>query len=157
MFDILHTLFEDPSFTSQVKWTKKKYKAHDKILEQDTPHPNFYLILKGKVRVVRHADTTSKQHVQPGIADLSPPDIFGEFGLFDDSPASADVIAITRSELIEIEIVTFRAFLDANPKMGYEILSDILKTLVTRLRRADKTIAGLFAWGIEAHKIDKEL
>jgi CRP-like cAMP-binding protein len=103
------------------------------------------------------ADIRDKNAVHPGIADLGPNDIFGEFGLYDEEPANADVIAVTASELVQIDITTFRTFLKVNPQIGNTILEAMFKTLIKRLRHADETIIKLYIWGMKAHKIDQDL
>lgn len=157
LVNILQSILNNP--TSQIKYLTKIYKPNEKVLCQGKPHPNLYLILKGKLRVTVSNVTTDqdKTNVRPGIVELGPEEVFGEFGLFEDSPASADIIAIVESELIEVDIISLRRFLEANPKEGYKVLSCLFKVLVARLRRADQTIIQLYSWGIKAHQIDKLL
>lgn len=157
MFEKLQSLLNDSSFQSNVIHRTKKFNPNDKILIQGEMHPCIYLIKSGKVRIVVSGDLEEKKMLRPGVNELGQDDIFGEFGIFDDSPASADVIAITKTELIEIDIASFKKYLQDNPKIGYEIFLEMLKILVQRLRHADKTIVNLFAWGIKAHQIDKHL
>lgn len=155
MFEILQELLEDSTFKSKVKYSSRQFKANEKILEQGKPHTSIYLIKAGKVRVVVHAEDIEASPMRPGIADLGVHDIFGEFGLFDNLPASADVMALEDSELVEIDITTLRTYLDNNPKIGYKLLDVMINTLVSRLRHADKTIFTLYSWGMKAHKLDK--
>ena len=68
-----------------------------------------------------------------------------------------DIISIDDSELIEIDIQTFKTFLEANPEIGYQVLVIMLNKLVSRLRHADKTIFTLYSWGMKAHKLDQFL
>ena len=157
MFEIIFKLLDDPVFKAKVKYKTKAYAANEKILEEGKMHHHMHLIKEGKVRIIVHGDLKTKSSVSAGIADLGPSDVFGEFGLFDDSPASADVIAVTDCELIEIDILTFREYLEIDTQTGYKILLDLMKLLIQRLRRADKTIINLYVWGMKAHKIDQHL
>jgi CRP/FNR family cyclic AMP-dependent transcriptional regulator len=159
MFEIINALIENPDFQNKVKFTSKHFNAKDKILVQGEQHPNFFLIKNGTVRVtvttlLKEEETAA---LRPGVADLGPNDIFGEFGLFDDLPASADVASVVESELLEIDIPSFKAYLNENPTIGYKIYQELLQTLVKRLRHADKVIYNLYAWGIKAHQLDKYL
>lgn len=157
MFDVLLQLLEDPAFKEQVKFTSRQFKINDKILEQGQSHVSVYLIKSGKVRVVVHAEIKDSSPMRPGIADLGANDVFGEFGLFDSMPASADVIAVDDCELIEIDIPALKIYLDNNPKIAYQFLVAMINTLVSRLRHADKTIFTLYSWGMKAHKLDQFL
>ena len=158
MFEILHTLLqEDPVFKNNVKFITRQFKANDKILEQGQLHKSVYLIKSGKVRVVVHADIKESSPMRPGIADLGVHDVFGEFALFDNMPASADVIAVDDSELIEIDIPSLKTFLEKNPEIAYTFFVAMINTLVSRLRHADKSIFTLYSWGMKAHKLDKYL
>lgn len=157
MFEIIHQLLDDTNFQKQVKFTIKTFKQNEKIIEQGKQTPGVYLIKSGLVRVVVHSELDEKKVVSPGIADLKPNDIFGEFSLFDRLPASADVIAEQESELVEIDIPSFRKFLRSNLEVASEVYFEILKNLVSRLRHADKTIVNLYMWGIKAYNVDKHL
>lgn len=157
MFEILRSLLNDSTFKTQVKHETKNFNANQKILLEGKPHTNFYLIKNGKVRVSVTGEIEGKQPVHPGIMELGPDDVFGEFGIFDSSPASADVIAISDIELIEVDIQSFKTFLEANPQIGYKILLDLFTTLVTRLKQSNNKVLNLFKWGIKAHQMDKYL
>lgn len=157
MIDVLLRLLDDPAFKEKVKFSSRQFKTNDKILEQGQPHGCVYLIKSGKVRVVVHAEIKDSSPMRPGIADLGANDVFGEFGLFDNMPASAEVIAVDDCELIEIDIPSLKIFLDSNPTMAYQFLVAMINTLVSRLRHADKTIFTLYSWGMKAHKLDQFL
>jgi CRP/FNR family transcriptional regulator, cyclic AMP receptor protein len=157
MYELIENLLNSESFKSEVKFITRKFAANEKILEQGKQHRDFYLIRSGSVRVIVKTEINERSQLRPGIADLISGDVFGEFGLFDDLPTSADVIAVTESELIEIDIATFKNFLEKNQKIGYLIFLAMLKTLVKRLRHADKTILNLYLWGMKAHQLDKHL
>src|SRR4051812_15973173 len=54
----------------------------------------LYVVVRGRVRVERKGLR---------VADLGPGECFGEIALLDDSPRSADVVAVERTELLRIE------------------------------------------------------
>jgi CRP/FNR family transcriptional regulator, cyclic AMP receptor protein len=158
MPSVLLSLLGNPSFQTQVKYITCKFNPNQKILEQGKMHPSIYIIKSGKVRVtVKTEKNQDPLLLHPGIVELGPDEIFGEFGLIDDLPASADVTAIIESELIEIDIPSLRTYLETNPQEGYRVFLDMLQSLVKRLRHADKAIVNLYAWGIKAHQLDQHL
>jgi CRP/FNR family transcriptional regulator, cyclic AMP receptor protein len=157
MKKLLKMLLGNPLFMSQIKHYSRIFNTHEKILQQGKVYNSFFFIKKGNVRVILHKKMDTKIHIHPSIIDLGPEDIFGEFGLFDNLPASADVVALNQSELVEIDKASFIRFLEQNPKIGYNIMLYLLQSLTKRLRQADKTIINLYAWGVKAHQIDKYL
>lgn len=159
MKDIFHFLLSDPLFNTQVKHITKTYPPNEKILEQGKPHANLYVIKTGKVKVMINNMEKEKTltFVRPCIIELSQNDIFGEFGIVDDLPSSADVITVTESEITEIDIASLQTFLNAHPEIGYKISLYLLQIVIKRLRHADKAIVSLYTWGLKAHHIDKIL
>lgn len=157
MLNTLCKLLDDKNFKIQVKHTFKNITANEKILAEGIVHEYLYVIQKGKVRILVRGETRDNPYIHPSIADLGPGDIFGEFTLYNDLPSSADIIAVTNSELIAIEKKSFRAFLESNTDIGYKVISEIFKLYVQRLLHSNKTIINLLYWGIEARNIDKYL
>jgi CRP-like cAMP-binding protein len=137
------------SFKNSVKYAYVKIRPNQQILIEGKMHSTLYLIKSGALRVVVNSESTEFPIIAPGIAHLGPGEIVGEFTFIDNSPASADVFADTESELIEIDIHTFRKFLDNNPNIGYQFFFELLKVFVNRYRRTNKTILNLLEWGIK--------
>jgi CRP/FNR family cyclic AMP-dependent transcriptional regulator len=73
------------------------------------------------------------------LSILGPGDFFGEMGLIDGSPRSADVVAAESCEMLVISKADFRRCLQEN----FEVAFNIMKRLVERLREADRKIESL--------------
>lgn len=166
MLELLQDLMTNPDFSQQVKYEHIYLKKNYKIIEEGKKNNHFYIIISGKVLVNLQGKKHPKTHgednemnpdVHPGLASLGPNDIFGEFAIVDDEPASADVVTAEETELLAINVNAFRSYLKANPEIGYQIISSMLQVLVKRLRHANQTIISLFLWGLKAHNIDKHL
>ena len=71
------------------------------------------------------------------VAVLEAGGLFGELGLFDDVPRSADARALADSQVIVLEFTPVRAVLEANP----ELLWIIVRLLARRLRATDEALA----------------
>lgn len=95
--------------------------------------------------------------LHPGIAELHSEDTFGEFCLFDDLPACADVIAKTDVALLRIPHHLFKDWLDKHPETGYQIYSELLQNLIHRIRKTNLSLINLYSWGIKSHDISKYL
>lgn len=154
MINSLQLLLKDPSFKSQVKHSIKTFPANEKIIKQGQLHVNIYVILTGKMRIIVNNDM---ENFHPGVADLEPGHVFGELELYEDLPADADVKTMMECKVIEIDIKSFRKFLEKNPKKGYDILLLMFKMHVDRIRHADKAIIHLYTWGLKMHHYDEAL
>jgi CRP-like cAMP-binding protein len=97
------------------------------IVTQGTPGQAFYMILKGRVEVLR--DGVS-------LGGFGPGDLFGEMSLLDQAPRSATIRAIDEVECLMLSSWDFRALLDRHPSIAIKLL----EVLSRRLRVADEKI-----------------
>ena len=97
------------------------------IVEQDNPGRTLYIILRGRVRVVRHS--RSAETAAP-LAEFGPGEFFGEMALLENLPRSADVIATTPTTCALLTWEVFHTCLLGNP----DVAQALLATLSRRLR-----------------------
>ncbi|HET8629906.1 MAG TPA: glycogen debranching N-terminal domain-containing protein, partial [Thermomicrobiales bacterium] len=97
------------------------------IVEQDDPGRTLYIILRGRVRVVRHS--RSAETAAP-LAEFGPGEFFGEMALLENLPRSADVIATTPTTCALLTWEVFHTCLLGNP----DVAQALLATLSRRLR-----------------------
>ncbi|PJA97439.1 MAG: Crp/Fnr family transcriptional regulator [Ignavibacteriales bacterium CG_4_9_14_3_um_filter_34_10] len=113
----------------------KKYSKDEIIFREDDPGSAMFVILTGKVKVVR----TSNDGREVILTILSQYDFFGEMALLDGLSRSASVIATEESELFIIQREEFLNLLKLHP----EISINLLQELTQRLRAADLKIKSL--------------
>lgn len=70
---------------------------------------------------------------------LDPGDYFGELALLDDAPRSASVIALIRSEVLQIPRVAFLALIEAHPAC----MQIVVRNLVGRIRTLTESVRSL--------------
>jgi len=70
---------------------------------------------------------------------LDPGDYFGELALLDDAPRSASVIALSRSEVLQIPRVAFLALIEAHPAC----MQIVVRNLVGRIRTLTESVRSL--------------
>ena len=145
-------LFYDQVFKSQVKHTISVVAAKEKIISQGDKHPFFCFIKSGSVQVVLNEKLLDQYPIHTIVATLSQNDIFGEFRMFDDYPASADVITVKESEIVAIDVKSFRAFLDSDPQLGYKVFLEMLQVLVKRLHHSNDTVMHLMKSAVDFQK-----
>ncbi|HNG39013.1 MAG TPA: Crp/Fnr family transcriptional regulator, partial [Accumulibacter sp.] len=70
---------------------------------------------------------------------LDPGDYFGELALLDGEPRSASVMAVTRSELLQLPRSAFLAMLDEHP----DCMQVVIRNLITRIRLLTENVRSL--------------
>ncbi|MCD4719167.1 MAG: cyclic nucleotide-binding domain-containing protein [Desulfobacula sp.] len=95
----------------------------------------LYILVEGRVKVVlKEAD--GKEIV---MEELGPDQFFGEMGLLDGKPRSADVVCIPRCRMLRLDREDFYEVVKRNPS----ILHSLVIELCDRLRRANDMIKGV--------------
>jgi CRP/FNR family cyclic AMP-dependent transcriptional regulator len=94
------------------------------IARQGQVETGFFLILRGRVRVVRSGDE---------LAQLGPGEWFGELTVIDQMPRSASVIAIEPTTCLAIASWDLLRLIDTKPSIAVALLRE----LSSRLRRSD--------------------
>lgn len=97
------------------------------IVNQGTPGQAFYLILAGRVEILRD---------DKSLGAFGPGDFFGEMSLLDSAPRSATIRAIEQTECLMLSSWDFKALLEKYPSIAIKLL----EVLSRRLRVADERI-----------------
>lgn len=96
---------------------------------------SLYVLISGSAKVL-NSDEEGREVI---LTLLGPGEFFGEMGLIDGSPRSADVMATETCELLVITKADFIRCLSEN----FDLCLNIMKSLVQRLREADRNIESL--------------
>jgi CRP/FNR family cyclic AMP-dependent transcriptional regulator len=92
-------------------------------------------LLSGRAKVT-NTDEEGREII---LAWLGPSEFFGEMGLLDGSPRSANVVAAEACELMFLSKDAFQRCLQDN----FQVAQKLMKILVQRLREADRKIESL--------------
>jgi len=103
----------------------KRYKKKEIIFHQGDDSRSFYLILKGKVRVVRVNESGN----ETSIRIYSDRDIIGEFSAIDGKPRSATVQALEDCILLEVVYVKLLELINEIPKLALGLINVLVKKL----------------------------
>ena len=95
----------------------------------------FLIMLTGRAKVTNF-DEEGREVI---LAWLGPGEFFGEMGLIDDSPRSANVIAVENCELMVLGKQEFQRCMQDN----FQVAQKLMQILVRRLREADRHIESL--------------
>jgi CRP/FNR family cyclic AMP-dependent transcriptional regulator len=105
-----------------------EFPAGHVIARQDDIGTGFFVVVSGRVRVIREGTT---------LATLGPGDFFGELSVIDHEPRNASVVAAEPVVCLALASWDFDAVLLAEPAIAVGILRGIAR----RLRTATSTIA----------------
>ena len=95
------------------------------IVTQGTPGQAFYLILAGRVEIIRDGQS---------LGAFGPGDFFGEMSLLDHAPRSATIKAVDQTLCMMLSSWDFKAVLEKYPSIAVKLL----EVLSRRLRVADE-------------------
>ncbi len=111
----------------------RRYDRNEVLFHQGDLSHDLFVVQSGRIAIAAQAGD-GRESV---VAVLESGGLFGELGLFDEAPRSADARALTESSVVALEYEPVRAVLRARP----EVLWVILRILSQRLRATDEALA----------------
>lgn len=107
---------------------ERSFKSGSTIVKQGEAGTGFYLILDGRVNVVRNGKK---------VATLEGGNFFGEMGLLNKKPRSADIVATEPTRCLFLSEFNFWQILSTHPR----IARDLIVELARRLGETDRALA----------------
>lgn len=108
---------------------RRKFKSGDLIVEEGRTGNGLFVVLSGKVEVVKGTPVGRPQVV----ATLGPGEPFGEMALIGEWPRTASVKALEETECLGMDRWVFMAHIRRDPELGIRML----QVLAERLARTD--------------------
>ncbi|HEX9445666.1 MAG TPA: cyclic nucleotide-binding domain-containing protein [Candidatus Binatia bacterium] len=112
-----------------VKLFEKRYAAGETIFREGDPGKALFIVLDGKVSIVRTSDGVEKP-----LALLTPAAYFGELALIDDQPRFAAARADEDSLLLILYKSHFDDLIEGQKALAIHIMENLLKTLAGYVR-----------------------
>ena len=106
------------------------------IFKEGDPGGVVYVVVSGRIGIEREGD---RKDSIVRLATLEARASFGEMNMFDNSPRSADAVAVEDSLLLKLRGEPFALLIRQQPDMSLELI----KVLSTRIREANDQIAHL--------------
>lgn len=113
--------------------TVRHLARNDVVFQQGDRASELFVVQAGRVAIAQQ----SRDGRESVVAVLEAGGLFGELGLFDDAPRSADVRALTDTTLVVLGFEPVRAVLRDQP----ELLWLVIRLLAARLRATDEALA----------------
>lgn len=157
MNETLNSLFYNEAFyhdifSKKVRVSEEVVAPNVKLIQQGKKYDCFYYIKSGQLRVVIN-ELHQKKNIHTVINKLGAGDVFGEFVIFNDAAAGADVITVSECTIIKIEVNSFKAFLESDPELGYKVLFGFLQAIVTRVQRINVTVLNIMEQAMDYQKM----
>jgi CRP/FNR family cyclic AMP-dependent transcriptional regulator len=157
LIDLFKKIIQDPEFPENQAWRWRKFSDQELVIRAGDTDRKIFLVKTGNLRVTGRVELEDGKHVQPGLNDLGPGDLFGEVTLFGKKPRTASVTALSEVELLEIDCARLIEYTDQHRDIGYELIKSIFQILVERFGKACVRVEYFVGWGLKAHGIDKHL
>jgi CRP/FNR family transcriptional regulator len=104
----------------------------DTIFSEGDESDAFYLILGGKVKIIRY-----REDREIILAILMKNQFFGEMGAFRNTPRTASAVAITETKLLRFPSKDLLKLIEAYPEVGIKILKVLANRLLVMNKRLD--------------------
>ncbi|GIX41631.1 MAG: Crp/Fnr family transcriptional regulator [Leptospiraceae bacterium] len=108
----------------------KEFKPGQMIFCEWEPGNSLFIIIKGKVKIVKIFGKTQKT-----LDIMEEGSIFGEMALLEEEPRSASAIAITEVKVLEFNKESFTQLIQKHPQMVYNLLVIFAKRIYDAKRR----------------------
>ncbi len=108
----------------------KEFKPGEMIFCEWEPGNSLFIILKGKVKIVKIFGKTQKT-----LDVMEEGSIFGEMALLEEEPRSASAIAITEVKVLEFNKENFNFLIQKNPQLVFNLLIIFAKRIYDAKRR----------------------
>ncbi len=105
--------------------TLRYCKEGERIIEQGKPSARMFIVLDGQAEV----RVNGKR-----VAALPEQSLVGEVEFLDRLPASADVVVLKETRLIELNNAALIDLMGKQPRLGYVLMSEIARIVGQRLR-----------------------
>ena len=105
--------------------TLRRGRAGERIIQQGKAMGRMFIIMEGQAEV-----RVNGKH----IVTLSGQTLVGEIEFLDMLPASADVILLKETDLIELNDAALTGLMETQPRLGYVLMREIARIEAQRLR-----------------------
>lgn len=108
---------------------ERQYLPGEVIFDQGEEGQALYFLLRGRVAICHHG------HADSPIAELGDGNFFGEMGLLDNWPRSAQAIAVEETHLAVLFRGDFERLMESHARIASRIALQLARFLGQRLRR----------------------
>ncbi len=124
---------------------EKEYPPGSVITQEGDKGDSFFIVVSGEMEVRKVTDRSTGKY--KAITRIGEKEIFGEMSVFDQTPRSADVVALTDVTLLQVTVPYLKGLLHSDPVAGADFLMAMIALLVGRIRQTNQSVAVLSETG----------
>lgn len=132
-FELLRGLDADTLREIETRCRFVTYEPHGLILDLDDQTNDVYFVLSGEVRII-YRSPVGREVI---LGEIGAGGLFGEIAAIDREPRSANVTALSRSEICIMPSALFLELIDRVPQLK----SHLLRLLASRIRTLNARLA----------------
>ena len=121
-FNFLETMTQEEMESLSEMVVDNQVKKKQPIFMAGDPSENLYFLKVGRVKITR-VDESGKEFT---LTLLEPGEIFGELGLFDESPRETSATALEDSIICLMKRRDFERYASHKPELSFKLSKDIL-------------------------------
>ena len=103
----------------------------EQIIDREDSTRDVYFILSGSVRVVNYS--ISGREIS--FEDIQPGSLFGELAALDGAPRSANIVALTTTEVATMSPTAFQQMLAENPDIALQLMQRLAQVIRSSTER----------------------
>lgn len=115
------------------------------VFAENDPAEDVYIVKRGRV-ALSFSFLHHGQRLRVEITQVEPPDVFGWSALTTARRLSAAAETVVDSEIWRLNGDQLRSLMDADPRLGYHIMSRLTDLISTRLRDSRERLRALLEW-----------
>lgn len=123
----------------------KKYAYGDEVIKENESGDSMFVVLSGRLEVKKGIDEGRNKKLK----ELESGEFFGEMSFFDHLARSADVVAASECELMELSMEDVDRLVAENPELGGKLYKNLARELTIRLRANNDELRRTIIWAIE--------
>jgi toluene monooxygenase system ferredoxin subunit len=109
------------------------FKSGETVFDEDEPAQDVFLLESGKIELTFSLPQKGRE-TQIRITEIHPGEVFGWSGLGVSESWTARANVVYDSKIIRIPGAELKKLMDADPRLGYPVMEQMLKLLVSRLK-----------------------
>jgi CRP-like cAMP-binding protein len=120
---------------------RRKYKEQETIFYEGEPGVGMYIVQEGSIGIYKNTSASEKEE----LARLSAGEFFGELALLDETPRSANAVALEDAKILGLFLPDLLDLIDRKPRLGNKFLFHLAMLIGERLKHTNDELQALWA------------
>ena len=137
---------DEAEFARLAEYFELKKVAEGKtVFVENMPGESLYLVRSGAIQLSK----LLAEGDEKTVVVLSPPEVFGELALLEDSQRSATAKVAEEATLLMLKKSAFQALCERDPGLGFKVLRNIMQVFAERIRQSNEEYREMLKWALK--------